>query len=83
MRAVTRYIRGDYGLESIVWVEYVLLCTQRLLRPPLHHGDSAWVFVGELLDMGRDGADPVTVGGKGALGDSLRHGALDSLGGGQ
>lgn len=31
-RAVSRYLRGDYGLESVVWVEYVVLCTLEAIR---------------------------------------------------
>ena len=35
LRAASRFLRGDYGLESVVWVEYVILCSlERLLEDP-------------------------------------------------
>ena len=32
LRAASRFLRGDYGLESVVWVEYVILCSLERLR---------------------------------------------------
>ena len=51
MRPLSRFIRGDYGLESIIWVEFIILCSLEVVNQLQRQGPDAMFFINKLYGV--------------------------------